>query len=66
MKRAIFGSIASVVTIVAAVVGLANYIMNTNTTYFAGLGKDPIVIGGAVLGIAALVLWFMLGEAKAS
>lgn len=66
MKRAIFGSIASVVTIVAAVVGLANYIMNTNTTYFAGLGKDPVVIGGAVLGIAALVLWFVLGEAKAS
>ena len=43
----------TVITIVAALVGLVNYIMNSNTTYFSGLGKDPIVIGGAVLGIAS-------------
>ena len=66
MKRAIFGSIMTVITIVIAVVGLANYIMNSNTTYFSGLGKDPLVIGGAALGIAALVLWLVLGEPKAS
>lgn len=56
----------TVITIVVAVVGLANYIMNSNTTYFSGLGKDPLVIGGAALGIAALVLWLVLGEPKAS
>ena len=55
----------TVITIVAALVGLVNYIMNSNTTYFSGLGKDPIVIGGAVLGIAALALWLVLGEPKA-
>ena len=66
MKRALFGSIMTVITIVVAVVGLANYIMNSNTTYFSGLGKDPLVIGGAALGIAALVLWLVLGEPKAS
>ena len=56
----------TVITIVVAVVGLANYIMNSNTTYFSGLGKAPLVIGGAALGIAALVLWLVLGEPKAS
>ena len=56
----------TVITIVAALVGLVNYIMNSNTTYFSGLGKDPIVIGGAVLGIAPLALWLALGEPKAS
>ena len=66
MKRALFGSIMTVITIVVAVVGLANYIMNSNTTYFSGLGKAPLVIGGAALGIAALVLWLVLGEPKAS
>ncbi|MBQ8328793.1 MAG: hypothetical protein IJX83_04090 [Lachnospiraceae bacterium] len=66
MKRAIFGSIMTVITIVAAVVGLVNYITNSNTTYFAGLGKDPVVIGCTVLGIAALALWLVLGEPKAS
>ena len=66
MKRAIFGSIMTVITIVAAVVGLVNYITNSNTTSFAGLGKDPVVIGCTVLGIAALALWLVLGEPKAS
>jgi hypothetical protein len=66
MKRALLGSIMTAITIVAALVGLVNYIMNSNTTYFSGLGKDPIVIGGAVLGIAALALWLVLGEPKAS
>lgn len=66
MKRAIFGSIMTVITIVAAVVGLVNYITNSNTTYFAGLGKDPVVIGCTVIGIAALALWLVLGEPKAS
>lgn len=66
MKRAIFGSIMTVITIVAAVAGLVNYITNSNTTYFAGLGKDPVVIGCTVIGIAALVLWLVLGEPKAS
>ena len=66
MKRAIFGSIMTVITIVAAVVGLVNYITNSNTTYFAGLGKDPVVIGCTVLGIAALARWLVLGEPKAA
>lgn len=66
MKRAIFGSIMTVITIVAAVIGLVNYITNSNTTYFAGLGKDPVVIGCTVIGIAALALWLVLGEPKAS
>ena len=66
MKRAIFGSIMTVITIVAAVVGLVNYITNSNTTYFAGLGKDPVVIGCTVIGIAALALWLVLGEPNAS
>ena len=62
MKRALFGSILTVITIVAAVVGLINYITNSNTNYFAGLGKDPVVIGCAVLAIAALALWLVLGN----
>ena len=66
MKRALFGSIMTVITIVAAVIGLINYITNANTTYFSGLGKDPVVIGCAVLAIAALALWLVLGEPKAS
>ena len=66
MKRALFGSIMTVITIVAAVVGLINYITNSNTTYFAGLGKDPVVIGCAVLAIAALALWLVLGNPKAA
>ena len=64
MKRALFGSIKTVITIVAAVVGLINYITNSNTNYFAGLGKDPVVIGCAVLAIAALALWLVLGNPK--
>ena len=64
MKRALFGSIMTVITIVAAVVGLINYITNSNTNYFAGLGKDPVVIGCAVLAIAALALWLVLGNPK--
>ena len=64
MKRALFGSILTVITIVAAVVGLINYITNSNTNYFAGLGKDPVVIGCAVLAIAALALWLVLGNPK--
>ena len=66
MKRALFGSIMSVITIVAAVVGLINYITNSNTTYFAGLGKDPGVIGCAAAAIAALALWLVLGNPKAA
>ena len=66
MKRAIFGSTMTVITIAAAVAGLVNYITNSNTTYFAGLGKDPVVIGCTAAGIAALVLWLVLGEARAS
>ena len=66
MKRALFGSIMTVITIVAAVIGLINYITNANTTYFSGLGKDPVVIGCTVIGIAALALWLVLGEPKAS
>ena len=62
MKRALFGSIMTVITIVAAVVGLINYITNSNTTYFAGLGKDPVVIGCAAVAIAALALWLVLGN----
>ena len=64
MKRALFGSIMTVITIVAAVVGLINYITNSNTNYFAGLGKDPVVIGCAVVAIAALALWLVLGNPK--
>ncbi|HAB93822.1 MAG TPA: hypothetical protein DCF49_03500 [Lachnospiraceae bacterium] len=66
MKRALFGSIMTVITIVAAVVGLINYITNSNTNYFAGLGKDPVVIGCALLAIAALALWLVLGNPKAA
>ena len=66
MKRAIFGSTMTVITIAAAVAGLVNYITNSNTTYFAWLGKDPVVIGCTAAGIAALVLWLVLGEARAS
>ncbi len=66
MKRALFGSIMTVITIVAAVVGLINYITNSNTTYFAGLGKDPVVIGCAVVAIAALAVWLVLGNPKAA
>ena len=66
MKRALFGSIMTVITIVAAVVGLINYITNSNTTYFAGLGKDPVVIGCAAVAIAALALWLVLGNPKAA
>ena len=66
MKRALFGSCVTVITIAAAVFGLVFYITNAGTNYFAGLGKDPVVIGGAVLGICALALWLVLGEPKAS
>ena len=66
MKRAIFGSAVTVIAVIAAVVGFANYIINSNTNYFAGLGKDPVVIGASVVAIAALAAWFFVGEAKAS
>ncbi|MBP3877129.1 MAG: hypothetical protein J6E44_04130 [Lachnospiraceae bacterium] len=66
MKRAIFGSAMTVITIAAAAVGLIFYIMNAGTTYFSGLGKDPVVIGASAAGIVVLALWLVLGEAKAS
>ena len=65
MKRG-FGSICTVITAIVGIVGLAAYLTNAGTNYFAGLGRDMTVIGCAIVGIAALVLWLFLGEARPS
>lgn len=65
MKRSI-GTIFTLITIIAAVVGLAAYITNASTNYFGKLGKDGVIIGCLVIAIVALIAWCALGEDKAS
>ena len=53
MKKGL-GFFGSIITAAVACIGLAFYFINSNTTYFTGLGKDGVVIGSAILGVAAL------------
>lgn len=65
MKKGL-GFFCSILTAVVALVGLVFYFINSNTNYFVGLGKDNIIIGGAVIGIALLCAWAFFGESTAS
>ncbi len=66
MKRGMLGTIVSGIAAILAVLGLVFYIINTNTTYFSGLGKDTVVITTSVAAVITLLLWVILGEAKNS
>lgn len=64
MKRAIFGTIVNILAAAAGVVGIVYYIINANTTYFSGLGINPVVIGCVAAGIVAVLFWCFAGEPK--
>lgn len=66
MKRSIVGTVAQLLAVAAACVGLIAYVMNARTTYFTGLGISGLVVGSLIAGIAALLLWCAIGGATVS
>ena len=62
MKRSIIGTICSCLCAIIGLGGLVSYIVNSGTNYFSGLGKNPLIICAALLGIAALVIWCAAGD----
>ena len=66
MKRSIVGTLMQLLAAAAACVGLVFYIINSKTTYFVGLGLNPLVAGSLIAAILALLLWCAFGKAKVS
>ena len=64
MKRSAFGTFINLLAIAAACAGLAFYYINSNTTYFANLGKNSIVFGTAGAAILLLLIWCAAGGAS--
>lgn len=62
MKKQSMGWILSVITVLAAVVGLAGYLINCNTRYFVNLGIDPVVVAAVALGLAAEVAYVLVNR----
>lgn len=60
MKKQSVGFILSVVTVVAALVGLVGYLINCGTNYFANLGVDSAVVGCTVAAIAAVIVYVVV------
>lgn len=58
------GLYTSIISIIAALVGLVAYIANANTTYFKNSGINPLVICGLVLSIVLLVVYVVIGLKK--
>lgn len=62
IKRMHIGSYVAVITIIAAVVGLAYAMINAGTDSFSKIGTSSLVIGCVVVAIAALVVYIVLGS----
>lgn len=60
MKKQSIGFILSVITVVAALVGLVGYLINCSTNYFANLGVDAAVVGCAVAAIVAVIVYVVV------
>ena len=54
------GFFFSVLVVIAAVVGLAFYMINCNTSYFRNLGINPLIIGSLVCAILLEVLYIIV------
>lgn len=61
MKRLHVGSYVAVITIIAAVIGLAYAMINAGTDSFSKIGTSGLVIGCIIVAIAALVIYIVLG-----
>lgn len=57
MKKQSSGFVLSVITVLAAIVGLVGYLVNCGTNYFVNLGVDAAVVGCAVVAILAEVVY---------
>ena len=64
MKRSVFGTFINLLAIAAACAGLAYYYINSNTTYFANLGKNSIIFATAGAAIVLLLIWCAAGRAS--
>lgn len=61
-KRSALGSIVNLLAIAAALIGLAFYLINTNTTYFSNLGRSTPVLVSVGAAILLSLIWCIAGK----